>query len=175
MLIHREHPDWLAGRRISIHVLDLDREGATFGSRAAAALLGEGGPLHGLALPFEHIAYNWGDASGLSRVLDRLEPDAVVAGSTEGALFDYGSDEEIVANLTALRGVTPDDFVMVGSVVRDEKSLDPRMRGAVAMADRPAIRYLGLDAFRSLALAAGWAVDRSLESVAHHVVSLRKA
>jgi hypothetical protein len=42
-------------------------------------------------------------------------------------------------------------------------------------AGRPLIRYLGLDAFRLLAQRAGWSVDRVIDSVAHHAVTLKKA
>ena len=75
----------------------------------------------------------------------------------------------------ALHAATGVGFVMVGSVVRDVETLDPRLRVTATLPGRPAIRYLGLAAFRPLAAEAGWIVDRSLDSTAHHVVCLKKA
>lgn len=175
ILLHKEHPEWLAGRPISIQVLDLDRDGPQFGLRALAALLADGAPLAGLTASLDPVEYNWADASRLRLVLDGIEPGAAAVGSSEGGLFDYGSDEQIVANLAALRDGAPADFVMVGSVVRDLNTLDPRLRATAQSSGRPLIRYLGLEAFRALARHAGWVVDRVIDSVAHHAVSLRKA
>ena len=175
ILLRGEHPEWLRGRRISIHVLDLDAEGPHFGARALAALAAEGAPLAGATATLRHVEYNWADPSGLRQAIAEIEPGAVVAGSSEGGLFDYGTDGEIVANLGVLRDGTPDDFVMTGSVVRDENSMDPRLRATTRAAGMPAIRYLGLEAFSRLAGKAGWVVDRVIDSLAHHAVSLKKA
>ena len=109
-------------------------------------------------------------------MIDRIEADgAVVAGSSEGGLFEFASDEEIVANLKALRLGTPEDCVMVGPVVRDAATLDPRLRVMEHVPGRPAVRFVGLDVFGRLAGAAGWTVARSLDGPMHQVVSLRKA
>ena len=102
------------------------------------------------------------------------EAGAVAAGSSEGGLFEYASDEEIIANLRALRAATPPDFRMVGPVVRDASTLDPRLRMTERVEGRPAIRYIGLERFAELAGAAGWAIERSLDGPMHQVVSLRK-
>lgn len=174
ILLNREHPEWLQGRPISIQVLDLDREGPRFGSRALRALLEDGAPLAGLSVSLDAVEYNWAEVSPLRHVLEALEPGAAAAGSSEGGLFDYGSDEQIIANLVALHEATSPEFVMVGSVVRDLNTLDPRLRATVQPGGRPLIRYLGLEAFQSLARQAGWIVDRVVDSVAHHAVSLKK-
>jgi hypothetical protein len=42
------------------------------------------------------------------------------------------------------------------------------------VAGRPAIRYIGLDAFQQLAHAASWTIARSLDGPMHQVVSLNK-
>jgi hypothetical protein len=178
ILAHRENPQLLRDRAISIHVLDIDSAGPSFGARALASLLAEGAPLHGLTASFEYVPYNWADVSGLRRVLDAIGDGAVVVGSTEGGLFDYGSDQQIVANLAALRDGTPADMVMTGSVVREANTMDKRLRSTASTASagsRPATRYLGLNAFRPLAESAGWTIERVLDSVAHHAVSLRKS
>ncbi len=175
ILLYKEHPELLAGRQAVVHVLDLDTEGPHFGGRALAALLAEDGPLHGLAVTFKHVPYNWTDPTGLCQMMDRIAlRDAVAAGSSEGGLFEFASDEEIVANLKALREGTPADFVMVGPVVRDASTLDPRLKQMEHVPGRPAIRFIGLEAFSRLVRSAGWLIERSLDGPMHQVVSLKK-
>lgn len=175
ILIHKEHPERLRGHRISIEVLDLDAEGPCFGSRALSALLAQNAPLGGLDATFQIVKYDWSGVAELRKALAGVGEMGAGVCSSEGGLFDYGSDEDIVANLTVLRDATPADFVVVGSVVRDVATLDPRLKATTGPQGRPLIRYLGLDAFRPLAQRAGWSVDRVIDSVAHHAVSLKKA
>jgi hypothetical protein len=176
IFLHKEHPEWLAGREIGVLVLDLDAEGPSFGGRALAALEEEGRPLHGLAISFQAETYDWSNAEQLRSMLKNLiEPDAVAAGSSEGGLFEYALDELIEANLKVLHETTPRDFWMVGPVVRDAESLDPRLRQTEQAPGRPAIRYLGLEAMKRIAGRAGWVVDRTLDGPMHQVMALRKA
>jgi hypothetical protein len=175
ILLQKEQPDLLAGRQIIIHVLDLDAEGPSFGGRALTALQAQGAPLHGVTATFDAIRYNWADTSPLRKLIDQFESEAVVAGSSEGGLFEYASDDEIVANLKVLHSGTPGDMVMVGPVVRDSSTLDPRLRSTEHVPGRPAVRYIGLEAFGKLAHLAGWTIARTLDGPMHQVVSLKKA
>lgn len=176
ILLQKEHPEQLAGRSISLHVLDLDRDGPNFGARALAALRAEEEPLHGVAVTFEPVEYNWADPAGLRAVIDRSDmAHAVAAGSTEGGLFEFASDGEIRANLKELHEGTPADFVMVGPVVRSVDTLDPRLQSTEQVQGRPGIRFIGLAAFGKLAGQAGWTMARSLDGPMHQVVSLAKA
>src|SRR5262249_12130762 len=60
-------------------------------------------PLHGLEVQFQHHAYDWNDTAPLARLLGSLAArGAIIAASSEGGLFEYGTDEAVVANLTAL-------------------------------------------------------------------------
>jgi hypothetical protein len=174
ILLYKQAPELMCGRLICLHVLDLDQDGPSFGSRALQALLAEGAPLHGLSISFEYIPYNWSELSPLSRLLQQLGPEVVAAGSSEGGLFEYASDEDIVANLKALHAGTPDDFVMAGPVVRDEATLDPRLRMTVHILGQPAIRYIGLSAFETLAARSGWTIASHLDGPMHQVVTLKK-
>lgn len=175
IVTHKEQPGLLADRPIRIHVLDLDLEGPRFGERALAALQAEGAPLHGLSIRLEGLEYNWSNPDALRGLIAGLEPGAVVAGSTEGGLFEYACDEDIVQNLLALRDGTPADMVMVGPVVRDPDSTDPRLQHMATVPGRPAIRFIGLAAFQKLAERAGWQIERSLDGPMHQVVNLVKA
>ena len=93
----------LIHRPIAIHVFDARQDGPTFGARALRALTAHGGALHGLEIQFQHHPYDWSDTAPLARLLDGLAArGAIIATSSEGGLFEYGSDDVVVANLTAL-------------------------------------------------------------------------
>jgi hypothetical protein len=175
ILLRKENPAQLAGRQIAIHVFDLDEQGPHFGARALEALLAEGAPLHGLQASFNWIPYNWSQPAVLQEHIARLDlSNTVAAGSSEGGLFEYAADEDIVANLLVLRGGTLSDFVMVGPVVRNAQTLDERLKMSEQLPGRPAIRFIGLEAFQKLANQAGWSISRSLDGPMHQVVCLKQ-
>lgn len=170
LLLHRKSPHLLERRRIRLHVLDAHDEGPKFGARALAALQGEGGPLAGLDCAFEFTRYDWNHPMALADLVAQLEPDAVAAASSEGGLFQYGSDEVITANLRVLRDHTPADFTVTGSIspVTPENLRSRRMI-------RIPIRHFQPDAFAALSQRAGWRVERLLEGHRTHCLRLVKA
>jgi hypothetical protein len=156
LVLHEEAPERLRGRPINIHVLDLDEEGPAFGARAVEALRTRGAPLSDLDLHFRRVAYDWRDAERLHRVLEETAAArAVVAVSSEGGLFEYGSDDEIVANLEAIRAGTHVDAIVVGSVTRAE--------GPIEFLREFTVRPRTIAGFRELATRAGWCIDRVIE------------
>jgi hypothetical protein len=170
ILIRKEQPELLATRRIGISVLDLDKAGPGFGSRAVSALCAEDAPLHGLDVTLEHIAYDWNHASKLEEFLSRFGPDDAAIGSSEGGLFEYGSDEVIAENLRVLRQSTPADFAMLGSIMRDDDI--PRWIQATS---KFSLRILGSARFRALVRSSGWDVRHLTElNPIQQVVSLSK-
>jgi hypothetical protein len=170
LLLHAHHPELVAGRPVSIIVLDTDREGPAFGARAVSALGQESGPLAGLDVHFSHVASDWADFDALSRILSDLDPQAVTAASSEGGLFEYADDEVVRGSLAVLRDRTPDDTVFVGSLVRDE-GFEWLTTGDGA----PSLRPRGLHGFSSLAASAGWTVESATPIALYQVVTLRKA
>jgi len=103
MILNRAHGNLLR-RQIVVHVLDLDEAGPFFGKNALAALMADGAPLAGLGVVFDHRRYNWHEPASLGALLRELgAAGAIVAASSEGGLFEYGSDAAIVANLETLR------------------------------------------------------------------------
>ena len=158
ILINRQNADILAQRAIEIDVLDLDESGPAFGQAALAALLQSNGPLRGLRITFRHLPYNWArveDLAGLTR-RTRLDNPLTIC-SSEGGLFEYGSDEEIVSNLEVLRR-QQDVVAVTGSVTRADEPTQ-QMRKATT----PKTRRRGLAAFRDLIRPAGWMIDRVIE------------
>ena len=148
-LIHRE---------IAVTVLDLDSQGPDFGGRAFEALQSEGAPLHGLRIQFNHQPYNWSESGELRRLLGSVDlKHSLYAVSSEGGLFEYGSDEEIAANLTALRELTPDDTIVIGSACRESELT--RIHSGIGVTLRPRAR----EVFRGLVERSGWRVETSIE------------
>ena len=159
LLLARDRPTLLAGRTVAIDVLDGDAGGPTFGARALAALSAPGAPLHAVDARLRHVPYDWNDPRPLRGVLDDARAAGAIAiGSSEGGLFEYGSDDAILANLTAAREAALPDFAMLGSVTRADGPVQ-RLRET----SQPATRPRGLDVFRGLVARAGWRVERVIE------------
>jgi hypothetical protein len=170
ILLRRDHPAALAGRRAWIDVLDQDVDGPAFGSHALAELLAPGAPLAGVDAKLVAIRANWRDTAPLRELLREIRAvDAVAAGSSEGGLFEYGSDEEIAANLACLRDEAPDDFVMTGSVTRADETAQRLRQGG-----RHAIRPRGLEVFRALAAKSGWRIARAIARPLSDQVALER-
>jgi hypothetical protein len=176
ILLCREQGVPLRGREIQIHVLDLDQAGPAFAGESLQALMAEGSRLCGLKVSLRHSAYDWNATTLLRDLLRGISAaNSVVAVSSEGGLFEYGSDDAILANLNVLREHASDDCVITGSVLRDERSADPSLILIKEMS-RMTVRLLGLDAFTVLIAKAGWKVVRAVEgNPCYHVVSLHKA
>lgn len=151
----------LEGRVIRIHVLDRDDRGPLFGARALAALRGEGGPLQGLDVALEHVRYDWTDTAVLDRTLEAVHRGgATIACSSEGALFDYGTDGEIRANLARIRRGCPPGTIVVGTASRAAR---PGTRHARA-AHRVAVIPRTAEEFEALVQSAGWRVEKRLQT-----------
>jgi hypothetical protein len=166
----------LSGRKIAIHALDLEGGAVGFAARAIAALTAQTAPLEGLDVSFDYLKYDWSVVGPLKNLLAKIyTDDAVIAGSTEGGLFEYGTDEEITKNLDTLRDWTPPDFVMVGSVMRDAETVDPNIR-LMTRRSRLKVRLLGMEAFGALVTRAGWKLDDCRESsTVYQVVRVSRA
>jgi hypothetical protein len=169
LLRRATQPEALAGRPITIDVLDGDVEGPAFGARSLAALSVPGAPLHGLDIRLARFAYDWHDTGVLARHLDGLGGH-VVAVSSEGGLFEYGSDAAIGANLATIRDHADAATTVVGSVTRGDGAVgDARGGNSVATIPRT------LEEFRALAAGAGWVVDAVLEGPIGRQVRLTRA
>lgn len=156
ILTARDAPELLR-RPITIHVLDLHSEGVFFGSNALAALREAGAPLQGLDVNMAHIRYDWNDVTPLERLMEELAAaNAHVMASSEGGLFEYGSDEAIVANLSSLRAGGKGARFVAASVTRGVE-----VRQGFMGADRFSLIPRGLTLFGSLAQRAGYTLGQS--------------
>jgi hypothetical protein len=159
LILLKRQPEILAERSVLIEILDLDEAGAAFGKASLAALSETNGPLHACHIELRHIPYNWSDVGILKDALNRLETrSSIVFCSSEGGLFEYGSDEDIVSNLKVLRQCVALVGVS-GSVTRADEAI-ARLR---SMGTTAATRPRGLAVFRDLVEKAGWQVSRVIE------------
>jgi hypothetical protein len=172
LVVGAQRPEFLAGRRIVIAVLDPDGEGPRFGASALERLREPGGPLAGTDLAFRHQPQAWSDTTALATELETIGArEAFCAASSEGGLFEYGSDEEIVNALTTLAAGTASDAVLAGSVTREGEATRASHRGAEV-----AVRPRTLQSFNALVKDAGWIVDRTIERpLSYHVRMIRRA
>lgn len=171
ILIRKANAQLLTGRKITVQVLDLEKDAPDFGRRALAALESEGAPLHGLDITFEFVPYNWAEPERLRLVL--AGPgfgDKVVAVSSEGGLFEYGTDPEIISNLMVLKEMLPDKAFIVGTVTRDDEH-----NGRLHLFNMIPVRPRGLEAFGTLARSAGWKTEHSIERAFSDAVRLARA
>ncbi|HUC50354.1 MAG TPA: hypothetical protein VMA30_13285 [Xanthobacteraceae bacterium] len=160
LILLRRSQSGLLQRPTAIEVLDLDAAGPRFGAAALAALSAEGQPLAGLDITFAHEIYDWNRRALLGDRVHRASAQgAILAAASEGALFEYGSDDAIVANLATLRGRSLPGGgakVVVGSVT----SADPLRQQSLA-GSRFKLVPRGRDGFRPLAERGGFHIARS--------------
>jgi hypothetical protein len=160
ILLRRAQNDLLQ-RRIAIQVLDIDPAGPRFGAAALAALSAEGRPLAGLDIAFTHEFYDWNKRASLADLVHRATAQAaILAASSEGALFEYGSDDAIIANLVTLRGRSLPGSRGAKIVVGSVTGADPLRRQSIA-GSRFKLVPRGLDGFRPLAESGGFCITRS--------------
>ena len=159
MLVRRAEPSALEGRKIVVHVLDRESAGPAFGERALEALKAEGFPLHGLDATLRHVPYDWSEPSALGELGRAIGSEgAACAVSSEGSLFEYGSDEDIAANLRAFAQAGPDDAAWVGTQSRADG--DARLFNSASGA---AVRLRGREELAAVAEGALWRVERSVD------------
>ncbi len=157
IVLQQREPRLLAGRKVFVHVLDLHHEAPRFGARALAALRGAGAPLEGLDVSLDHVMYNWRATETLRDLLVRLDRvGGVTAVSSEGGLFEYGSDEEILSNLSVLSCGLAEGTVFAGSVTRAD-SPGRHLHASIGIPLQPRM----LEDFKSLAAQGGWAVTEA--------------
>ncbi len=168
ILLRRARPR-LLDRPIAIEVLDSSQDGAFFGANALAALKADQGPLAGLDIGLRHHDYDWDRPAALASLVEKLaSAGAVIAASTEGALFEYGSDQAIVANLQTLRANGSGARMVAGSVT----SADETRRRMIAQT-RFKLVPRGLAGFAPLATQAGFHVAKVETALLSEQVLLR--
>jgi hypothetical protein len=170
IVLRRAHPG-LLNRPIAIEVLDSNADGAFFGANALAALKAEHGPLAGLDIGMHHHDYDWDRPAALENMVGkRVSAGAVIAASSEGALFEYGSDEAIVANLKALHADGNGARLVAGSVTSAD-NIRRRMINQTLFK----LKARGLGGFAPLAAQGGFRIVKAEPAFLSTQVLLRAA
>ena len=173
ILVRGEDQALLKNRKIEIDVFDIDIDSPNFAGRCIEALKAPGCHFHGLDISFNHIKYNWTDTGDLKDLLAKKR-DCILMGTSEGGLFEYGSDEEVENNLEALYDNSPGDMQFTGSVIRDIDTVDPTM-AAMAEESRGALHLRGIPGLKSILENTKWNLDnRADENPVYVVFTLKK-
>ena len=167
-LILLRHADRESLRRpVTIHILDPDTEGPEFGQRALAALMRDG-RLKGLSIQISRVPYRWNDVATLASLVRELSAsDAIIAASSEGALFEYGDDATVLSNLNTLRN--GGNVTLVGGTVTRGEEL---IREFVTTS-RFKLVPRGAQGLDALARQAGFAVSEARSAILSDQVILR--
>lgn len=168
IVLRRARPD-LLNRRIVIEVLDSSQDGAFFGANALAALKADSGPLAGLDIGMQHHDYDWDRPALLKNLVEKLaSAGTTIAASSEGALFEYGSDEAIVANLKALHANGAGVHLVAGSVTCADET-----RRRMIAETRFKLIPRGIAGFAPLAAEAGFGIAKAQSALLSEQVLLR--
>jgi hypothetical protein len=159
LLIQRDRPELLASRSVRIHVLDGDHAGPSFGARALAAFRSKGAPLERVNVRLEHERFDWSEPAQLRKALERAaEQNAFTLGASEGGLFEYGSDPDILSVLAEFRDSKASLLGVIGSVTRDDEFMK-----IVKRTSRAATRPRGIAVFERLCRSVGYEIRRAIE------------
>ncbi|GIN88065.1 hypothetical protein J6TS2_44510 [Heyndrickxia sporothermodurans] len=95
--------------------------------------------------------------------------------SSEGGLFEYGSDAEIIENLNCLYTNSPADARVTGSLIFDRAHVNPGYLGFTEFIGVQ-IRYLGLEGLQQILTQTSWVLEEShdIETI-YSLFSLKKA
>jgi hypothetical protein len=169
LMLARTAPGPLDGS-IRIHVLDAEEAGAAFGKAALDALRSQGGALADVDVELTWRPYDWNETSALARLVEDIAGEGgTIVGSSEGGLFEYGSDDAIVRNLEDLAAGGRGARTVVGSVT----SADVARRSSV-IRSRLALVPRGLAGFAPLASRAGFRIREARDAVISHQVDLSR-
>jgi len=114
--------------------------------------------LYGTRVAFRAIHYDWSNTGALRQALDDARSRAgLILCSSEGGLFEYGSDDDVLANLTVLRAAN-EVVGVAGSATRADEPIQRQHKISPART-----RPRGLAAFRALVRKAGWDIARVIE------------
>jgi hypothetical protein len=155
----------LADRSVRVLVYDLDTEGPGFAANMLSAL--KTSPLAGIDVSLSHAPGNWSDAAAFARLLAGVPEGTVIAATSEGGLFEYGSDSDITGILAALAAR---DAIVTGSVTRDAE-INHLMRRHSSAHTRPR----GLERFGALIAPTGYRIARSHTAVLSDQVLLTRS
>lgn len=173
-LIYKEDPELLKNRKIEINVLDVDTYGPAFADRCIKALKAPGARFQELDISFRHIHYDWNNTQKLEELLAERKGWLQIC-SSEGGLFEYGSDDLIIQNLKTIYDNSADDTIVTGTLLHDIETVDAGIIAALKISTTIKPRFLGLTGLKSIIENHNWKLGRIIEGNPRYLIfSLRK-
>jgi hypothetical protein len=167
ILIQKSQPALLSGNRIELLILDLDDYSPFFAARCAEELISEKGVLKGVNLSCKHVHYNWQDISILDELLMNRSEWLTIF-SSEGGLFEYGEEGDIIRNLTTISGHIKRQVFFTGSLIKDPVNVDPIFKETHELTKIKTRQY-GTDGLKRLAEESGWTITNVTDSNPRYV------
>jgi hypothetical protein len=152
----------LKNREIEINVFDIDRFGPTFAKNCVESLKSTDNYFSGLNISFNHIYYNWNDTTVLNDFLLKRKEWSIIS-SSEGGLFEYASDEDIIKNLNVLYDNSQKNVKIVGSAIRDLNTVDPGILASLKLTKIKA-RLLGVEGLKTTLEKTAWTIENIMEN-----------
>lgn len=174
ILIQETDPELLNGRKIEINILDIDTYGPNFAKRCIDVLKQPGERFHGMDITLNIFHYDWSQPEALLKIsLERS--DWIQLCSSEGGLFEYGSNLDIIENLNHFFKNSPEDARVTGSIIFDRAYVNPGYLGFTELIGVK-IRYLGLEGLQRILAQTSWVLEESHEIDTIYILfSLKKA
>jgi len=157
ILIVKENLSLLKNRKIEINLLDIDTICPHFAKTSIEALKAQGHYFHGLDIAFNHIPYHWKDTNGLLWLLSDKK-ETIVMCASEGGLFEYGVDEDIIQNLNVLHDHSPQGTRIAGTIIHDPQKVDVTVP-AMAKTTNSGLRFLGVKGLTKLLEKTKWRLE----------------
>jgi hypothetical protein len=172
VLIQQAEPALLLNRKIEINVLDLDHFGPWFAQKSIEALTAPAGRFHDLDITFRHIAYNWTSPERLKDLLWERKT-WIQACASEGGLFEYGSDADIIRNLNTLCVAAPKTLKIAGTLLLDKDRVNPAV---VAGAEITGVtmRFIGLEGLKNILGKTEWMLESAIDDGSIYAVFILK-
>lgn len=173
ILIQESDPELLNGRKIEINILDIDTYGPNFAKRCIDVLKQPGERFHGLDISLNTVYYDWGQPEALLKMSSKRS-DWIQICSSEGGLFEYGSDSDIIENLNYYYANSPTDARVTGSLIFDRAHVNSGYLGFTELIGVQ-IQYLGLEGLKRILSQTSWVLEKShdIETI-YTVFSLKK-
>ncbi|WP_412761530.1 hypothetical protein [Paenibacillus chibensis] len=174
ILIQESDPKLLKGRKIEINICDIDTYGPAFAKRCIDVLKQPGERFHGLDITLNIIPYDWSQSETLLQL--SLERSGwIQLCSSEGGLFEYGSDSDIMDNLNHFFTHSPADARVTGSFIFDRAHVNPGYLGFTEFIGVQ-IRYLGLEGLQRILTQTSWVLEdfHEIETI-YTLFTLKKA
>lgn len=156
-LIQKMDASLLQNRRIEIHLLEIDELSAHFAEKSLHTLQMPGADFDKLELIFRFYHKSWTDKDAWRDILKDSAEDIILC-SSEGGLFEYGSDEDIHLVLRILADQPYLAIEFTGSCLLDRETVDPTIT-AMAETSGASLRFLGKDGLENMLKPSAWAVD----------------